>query len=301
MTEPTCPVCGGASLRPSVSPPEIVVLRCTGCGHRVARHGDGTDAGVDYHAQYDEGLLEALRATRVRQSVQLIRLLERRVPHLSKIVDYGAGRGWFLEACRNARISPIAGVDTSQISVDGLAALGIEALRLAEDESGPAVLPRLSFRPRVLTLLDVVEHFPPERLQHRLRSIVEGCGDGLEFVAMKVPVAGTLYGAAAALSRAGAPGLLRQLYQGGTWPPHFNYFSRTSAERLLESAGLSIVERAGDPDFEPDFLGQRIGARGPVLQTLSRVAGDALAAVIQTSGRFDSLILLAVPARTREN
>ena len=169
MTEPTCPVCGGASLRPSVSPPEIVVLRCTGCGHRVARHGDGTDAGVDYHAQYDEGVLEALRATRLRQSVQCIRLLERRVPHLSKIVDYGAGRGWFLEACRNARISPIAGVDTSQISVAGLAALGIEALRLAEDESGPAVLPRLSFRPRVLTLLDVVEHFPPERLQSRLR------------------------------------------------------------------------------------------------------------------------------------
>lgn len=293
-----CPICDGRSLSQSIAPPGLLVARCRACGHRVAAHEAGSGPGIDYHEQYDDGaFLEALRATRVRQAGRLIELLRRHVSSLSGVVDYGAGRGWFLEACRSAGVAPVAGVDTSQVSVKGLAASGIEAHRVPDDESGADVLSRLSFRPRVVSLLDVIEHFPPERLQTRLRSIVEACGKELELVVVKVPVAGLLYAAAAALCRAGAPGLLRQLYQAGTWPPHFNYFSPASAEMLLASAGLCVIERVGDPDFEPDCLGQRIGATRPVVRTLARIGGEALGATIRITGRFDSVVFLARPTR----
>jgi hypothetical protein len=130
-----------------------------------------------------------------------------------------------------------------------------------------------------------------------MRSIVDACGEELEVVAVKVPVAGFLYGGAALLARSGAPGILGQLYQVGTWPPHFNYFSTTSAERLLSSVGLCVVDRIGDPDFEPEFLGSRIGAGGPVLRTLARFGGEALGAAIRVTGLFDSAIFLAKRAR----
>ena len=257
--------------------------------------GDG-GSGIDYHRQYDDGaFLDALRATRVRQAGRLLALLYRHVQHLSGILDYGAGRGWFLEACRAAGVSPVAGVDTSDVSVESLRASGIEAHRLPEEEDAAGVLSRLSFRPRVLTLLDVVEHFPPDRLKARFEGIVSGCGPDLELVVIKVPVPGLLYAAASALWGVGAPGPLRQLYQAGTWPPHFSYFSPVSAELLLKSAGLSLIDRIGDPDFEPDLLGQRIGATHPFVNALARIGGEALGATIRATGRFDSALFLARP------
>ena len=234
MTSPGhCPVCGGQRLDPPLALPGLRIFACPACGHREAAHDAEPELVRDYHGQYDDGaFLDALRATRMRQAGHLIGLLRRHVPDLSRIVDYGAGRGWFLEACRSAGVAPVAGVDTSPLSVGGLGAAGIEA-HLLPTGNGEGVLSRLSFRPRVLCLLDVVEHFPPDELEARLRGIVGACGEDLEVVLVKVPVAGLLYAGARALSRLGVSGPLLQLYQAGTWPPHFNYFSPASAERLF--------------------------------------------------------------------
>lgn len=288
-----CPICGGQRLGSPLALRGLWIVRCRACGHREAVHDAEPCNGSDYHEQYDGGtFLEALRATRVRQARLLIELLRRQVPDLSDVVDYGAGRGWFLKACRSAGVVPVAGVDTSQIAVEGLKALGIEAHRLSQ-EKGESVLAQLSFRPRVVSLLDVLEHFPPVRLEALLRGIVSACGERL--VVVKVPVAGLLYAGANALCRVGRPGPLRQLYQAGTWPPHFNYFSPASAEKFLTAAGLSVVERVGDPDFEPACFGQRIGVRGRVPNAVARLGGEALAAAVRLSGRFDSNIFLARP------
>ncbi len=293
----TCPICYGTSLRQSIAPPGLAVARCRTCSHRTAIHEAGAGPGIDYHEQYEGGVfLEALRATRVRQAGRLIDLLRRRVPNLSHLVDYGAGRGWFLEACQSAGIAPIAGVDTSQVSVQGLRASGIEAHRFSSDDSEADALSRLSFRPRVVSLLDVLEHFPPEELQTRVRNIVAACGRELELVVVKVPVPGLLYAGAEAFCRIGFSGPLRQLYQVGTWPPHLNYFSPSSAEMLLASAGLSVMERTGDPDFEPGYLGQRMGAAQPLLRTAARIGGEVLGAAIRITGSWDSAVFLGKPA-----
>lgn len=291
-----CPVCEERGLDRSIELPGLRVARCRACGHRVAMHDAEPGPDRDYHEQYDRGtFLEALRATRLRQAGLLIGHLRRHVPNLSGVVDYGAGRGWFLEACRSAGIAPVAGADTSQMAVEGLQASRIEAHRLPGDEGVADVFSRLSFRPRVLCLLDVVEHFPPDRLQARFRGIVAACGRDLELVVVKVPLPGLLYAGAMALSRVGAAGPLRQLYQAGTWPPHFNYFSGASAEGLLAAAGLSVIERVGDPDFEPACLGQRMGAKRLAGRALARIGGEALAAAVRITGRFDSAAFLARP------
>jgi methyltransferase family protein len=294
----SCPICEARGLERSIDLPGLRVARCRACGHRVAIHDTKAPGSLrDYHEQYDGGpFLEALRATRVRQAALLIGRVRRHVPSLSGLVDYGAGRGWFLEACRSAGVAPIAGLDTSPMSVEGLKRSGIEAHRLPDDEALADVFSRLPFRPRVVSLLDVIEHFPPERLRARVRGIVAACGADLELVVVKVPLAGLLYAGATALCGLGAPGPLRQLYQVGTWPPHFNYFSGPSAETLLASAGLSVIERLGDPDFEPGCFGQRIGAKGPAGRALARIGGEALAAAVRVSGRFDSMVLFARPA-----
>ena len=189
----------------------------------------------------------------------------------------------------------MAGVDTSHLAVEGLAAAGVEARLLVDGEDGPDVLSQLSFRPRVVTLLDVVEHFPLEALKVRFRKIVTASGPELELVAMKVPVAGLLYGGATALGWVGASGFLRQLYQAGTWPPHFHYFCQTSAERLFRAAGLSVVDRAWDLDFEPDALGARLGAAGPLGRAVARAAGEALGVLAGATRRYDSLVLFGTP------
>ena len=295
MSEP-CPVCGGNRLDSPLVLPGLRIARCRACGHREGLHEAQDHTGGDYHEQYDNGaFLDALRATRVRQARLLIGLLRRHLPELSAVVDYGAGRGWFLEACRSAGVAPVAGVDTSQIAVDGLSANGIEAHRLPEGEETSGILSLLSFRPRAISLLDVLEHFPPEQLESRLSGIVSACGEKLELVIVKVPVPGLLYAGAEALYRLGNPGPLRQLYQAGTWPPHFNYFSPTSAEKVLAAAGLSVIERVGDPDFEPETFGERIGALGTATKAFARVGGAALGAAVRVSGRFDSSIFVARP------
>jgi hypothetical protein len=261
----------------------------------VAAHAAATVSLSDYHEQYEHTLAEALRVTRVRQAARILALVGEHVPGPSALVDYGAGRGWFLQACRSAGIAPLAGVDTSRLSVEGLVQSGIEAHLLGEDGSGVDVLSRLSFPPRVLTLLDVVEHFPPETLEKRLRAIVRACGSRLELVVIKVPVPGLLYAGAAVLRRAGASGPLLQLYQSGTWPPHFNYFSSDSIRRLVAAADLSTVAAVGDADFDAPAFGSRIGMRTALGRAVARVAGGVASAAVHLTRAFDSLVVLARP------
>lgn len=162
---------------------------------------------------------------------------------------------------------------------------------MSERDAPEGALRRLSFSPRVVAFLDVIEHFPPAEVAANLRGTLAAAGDGLELIVIKVPVPGLLYTGASVMSGLGAPAPLRQLYQAGTWPPHFSYFSPTSLRSLLADCGLSVVEAVGDADFEAATLPDRIGARGP----LGRVAGLALAAAVHASGRFDSTIVLARP------
>ena len=109
----------------------------------------------------------------------------------------------------------------------------------------------------VLCLLDVLEHFPSDRLEARLREIVSACGGSSELVMVKVPVAGLLYTGASTLSRLGVARSAPSALPGRrTWPPHFNYFSPASAERLFAAAGAFRDRSASEtPTSSPSRSG----------------------------------------------
>jgi hypothetical protein len=234
----------------------------------------------------------------MRQARLILALLRRHLPAVSAIADYGAGRGFFLAACKEAGVTPLAGLDTSPLAVESLRASGIEAHLISADEHPEPALGRLTFRPKVVTLLDVVEHFPPLEMGARVRSAVAGVGSALELLVVKVPVPGLLYAGSGLSSRLGSHGPLRQLYQAGTWPPHFNFFSTASLGRFLADCGLRVVEAVGERDFDVEALPDRVGARLHTSRAVLRLGGRPLAAVVESTGWFDSMIVLARPIRS---
>jgi SAM-dependent methyltransferase len=293
----TCPICRAGGLRRSLEIPGLLVLRCAKCGHGLSRQPPPSGSDLDYHVQYDGGaFVDALRETRERQAALVIGAIRRHLSRPGDLLDVGAGRGWFLQACRREGIAPVAGVDTSELAVDGLRKAGLEAhLLTGEGVREEGWSRTLAFRPRVVTLLDVLEHFPPEEVATTLRGVLEECRE-LELLVVKVPIRGLLHGLARLLSLVGLQGPIRQLYQVGTWPPHLNYFSTRSVEALVRDLGLDVTGILGDADFEPALLAERMGARNRFFRFLARGAGAGLGLAIRTTRRFDTTILFARPA-----
>jgi hypothetical protein len=294
----SCPVCGSRRLTRSFRTPHLAVQRCRVCKHRIADHLLLTPSSVDYHEQYDQGeFLASLAATRRRQAAIILRLIGKQLATADGLVDFGAGRGWFLEACREAGLRSLAGVDTSELAVRSLADRHFGATVVSASTTDyAAALRDLPFRPRILTLLDVVEHFTPDRLRPTMASILLGLQPGLELVVIKVPDAGgLLYRTARLLLGAGAEAPIEQLYQVGTDPPHWNYFSRRSMCRFLESMGLVVLATRGDRDFEASSLAQRARALAGK-PALGRVVGSLAAGLADLTGWQDATIYVVAPA-----
>jgi hypothetical protein len=151
----------------------------------------------------------------------------------------------------------LAAMDTSRLAVEAARARGIAGLLVKNDGSDMSFA-ALPFAPRVLTLLDVIEHFPPTQLHSRIDALLRAL-PSVQIVVVKVPTSsGPLYACASLMARLGLGGPLDQLYQVGTNPPHYNYFSRRSLRRLLEQCGLTPIEMFGDLDFEPRLLPDRV-------------------------------------------
>jgi len=293
-----CPICGRTGLAETLVLSDLSVASCRHCGHRLARH-EAIPRPADYHEQYDAGsFLDSLRETRRRQAGLIVDAIRRQVPDASGLLDFGAGRGWFLSECRSQGINPVAGCDTSELSVSTLRAAGLEAHLVPGD--GPAVelaAGRPSFGPRILTLLDVVEHIEPAALASWLRTLLAACGDRLELVVIKVPVPGLLQVLARFVAAFGVQSPIRQIYQVGTFPPHYHCFSSRSMQILLDSIGLELLGWIGDRDFEPEWLPERMGVTGVASRLFVRAGGRVLSAAIRMTGLFDTGIFVSRPRR----
>lgn len=287
-----CAICGARAVRRDFHTPRVRVTHCKGCGHRAAEHADVSREAVDYHLQYEQtGFLAALQQTRMRQAARILAMIRDRVPKGGGIVDFGAGRGWFLEAARAAGFEQLAGADRSELALRLLRERGFEALPIAQGWQGSRELPSASFRPDVLTALDVLEHLPALDAAPQLRELLKHFRPRL--LVLKVPVSsGLLYRSARALLRLGAGAPIEQLYQVGTQPPHFSYFSRRSLKVLLARVGVCVVQEQLDLDFEPAQLSRRARA----LQRLGRAAntlGVLAGAAAEVARLQDSTIVLA--------
>lgn len=267
----------------------------------MAEHRTDARRDVDYHRQYDEGeFLGSLATTRRRQATTILEHIRAQLPDADALLDFGAGRGWFLEEARASGMTRLAGTDTSSDAVGGLRQQGIEGVLIPPptDNGWDVRLGTLSFRPRVVTFLDVIEHFGAERLSSMFGGIVGQLRSDLELVVIKVPVSdGLLYRTAGVLARARLSGPLDQLYQVGTFPPHYSYFSRRSIAEFLIRSGLQPVATFGLLEFDPATVGSRVAALRRVPSAATRLLGAAMALAAQPTTK-DSYVVLARPIRS---
>jgi SAM-dependent methyltransferase len=288
-----CWVCGAAT-RPFWSDRLLRAAACARCGHIVAQHAPVDAEGTDYHLAYEQGdFVAALGATRRRQAWRLLDVLGSLGPPPS-FFDFGCGRGFLIDAARERGYSDIAGGDVSELALGLLRERGVPALALdAEQPFEKLDLSSLPFVPKAITLLDVIEHFPGD-LAARLRPWVEALPSGVELLAIKVPVRdGLLFSMATIACQLGVGALGQQLFQAGTYPAHYQYFSRRSLDMLLERLGLERLVVVDDLDFEPEELARRMSHGGPSLRQLAGPLGQLLGAAVRVSRREDSRLVVA--------
>jgi hypothetical protein len=172
----------------------------------------------------------------------------------------------------------------------------MQGIALSEGDFRAIDASTLQFPPTVLTLLDVVEHFPVEGFTSRLARLFDTLRPTLKWVVIKVPVSdGMLFRTASIASRVGLHGPLHQLFQVGTTPPHRHYFSRGSLRLLTERLGLQMVELLADPDFEPEALADRIHLLRSAPRPAKAALRTAFAALdrVRPDSLCDSAIVVA--------
>ena len=293
-----CPVCGHETMRGDLVTPRVAVSTCGRCGHRVARHAAPRDDQVDYHREYDtEEFLPVLADTRRDQARRILARMRGELAAADSLLDFGAGRGWFVEQALAAGLRHVAGADTSGDAVRYVRESGAESVRVEMPGDGAwrPDLGALTFRPRILTMLDVIEHFPADRLPDMLGTIVDTLRPELELVVIKVPVAeGLLYRSSVLLARAGVCGPIEQLYQVGTFPPHESYFTERSLSTLLRRVGLWETARIGMLDFDPERFGPRVTALRHAPRAAARALGTVAAALAAVTS-YDATVVFARP------
>lgn len=294
VNEAACWVCEGRT-RAFWKNEAFESIACVACGHLQAAHRvDPEAASVDYHLGYDqEAFVTALATTRRRQARRVLDALPSQ-SRPSSLFDFGCGRGWFLEVARERGITQLGGGDTSEVALELLRQRGMLAVKL--DAAQPFEhldFNRLGFAPEVITFLDVLEHFEGD-LARRLSPWLAALPKAVRYVVIKVPMRDGLLFTTADLARhVGVAGLGKQLFQCGTYPPHYQYFTRRSLDRFVARLGLSPSAVLDDLDFEPEGLGSRLSSSGALIRRLAPLAGELLGAAARGLKRADSRIVIA--------
>lgn len=250
-----CHVCG-AALREEHADATLSVFRCGACEHRQARHLRAATGDYYEHTPQAPAFLASLEETRRRQARELLARVTPRVGTAAPWLDFGCGRGWFLDEAARAGRPALAGFDSSALSRQWLADRGVAAPAPRADDAHWPDWSTSAVRPEVASLLDVVEHFEaPEAPLARLATELPT----LRWAVVKVPISdGALFQVARRLRQV-APGPYRQLFQVGTTPPHWHYFSRASLARWAASlVDWRPALEWTDPDVD-DLFG-RVGA-----------------------------------------
>lgn len=294
MTAARCWACSSQT-KPFWTNDQFTAVECAKCGHIQVEHQPAPQTiAEDYHRNYDQdGFLASLAVTRRRQAERLLDALAALGP-IDGLFDYGCGRGWLLEIAKRRGVTRLAGGDVSELALQLLREKGIQDVPLAPSpEPQRPDFEALGFLPQVVTLLDVVEHFPGD-LTSKFTPWIAGLPASVRVVVFKVPIReGLLFTLADGARRVGIEGIGRRLFQAGTHPPHYQYFTRRSLESFVSQIGLKPLRTIDDLDFEPQELGHRLPAGLAPLRALAAPAGRLLSAVAETLGRTDSRIVIA--------
>jgi SAM-dependent methyltransferase len=290
-----CWVCGQGTRRFWAND-ALEALECQSCGHICAEHRELSGApGADYHLDYDQGdFLAALAVTRRRQAGRLLDALQVLADPPRALFDFGCGRGFFLDLARERGVERLAGGDVSDLALQLLRERGLPALKLDAVEPFERLdLSQLPFLPEALLFLDVLEHFSGDLIA-RLRPWLRALPGAVRYLVIKVPVReGLLFAMASGARHLRVESLGKQLFQVGTFPPHYQYFSQGSLERFVGQLGLRPVTVLDDLDFEPEELGRRMSGASAWMRRLAPLGGQLLGAAARISRKMDSRIVIA--------
>jgi len=263
---------------------------CLECGHRTAKHDSTTKNTSDYHLQYEQkNFVESLKQTRVRQANLIYENLRALGGNVDGVVDVGCGRGWFLETLQKRGVRNLAGMENSKLGLSNLESMNISGIET--DVALNFDKKQMPFAPRVLCFLDVLEHFAGPSYSI-LEPFMDTFRDSLEFIVIKVPISnGLLYKIANGLARLGWFGPLLQLYQAGTFPPHYHYFSARSIQILAHKNPLIASTVVGDLDFEPDSFRHRFWSAPLAIREICGMIGGGLYYAARLLNLYDSHLL----------
>lgn len=308
-----CPACGSGSLKKSLVFPGHFVLKCHICQHRIVKF-TSQDAGPsiaehsDLHQEIEsEEFLKSLLTTRKRQASLIlshIASLSNLPPNVARVVDFGCGRGVFIEEANSSRTYgsdvEIIGVDNSEIALSIAAKLGAKAFHSTVDYPhtlDPLITGSQNERPSGTDIfaLDVIEHFESGDIASDLRHLT--AFRDLRLFVVKVPVSnGILHRIGFALARIGIVGPLMGLLLSDSAFPHRHVFSLESLQTAAERAGFTLVSRIDDEDFEFEQLGdraERLTGRFPkALKSALRATLNGIGRALRLIPRRDSTILI---------
>jgi hypothetical protein len=247
-----CEICH-ADTELEITDDHFTVYRCKYCKHRKAHWPKGSALRPDYYEEgntdVSESFVRALLETRQRQARNIVVEAQRLVGNKIGWLDFGAGRGVLLEQVKAANQALVVGYDNSSVATKEMQRAGILTL----DQLPETDLTHIG----IVSCLDVIEHFSDPL--SALQKITNDYTNAQLFI-VKVPRADSiLFCIAKIMHKLGMKAPFRQLFQDGTWPPHFQYFSDRSLEIFTSNAGLQPLRRNFDPDFDDIF--SRLGLR----------------------------------------
>jgi SAM-dependent methyltransferase len=292
ITLPRCPVCDDARARPRYQKFGLPLVRCTGCGlvyanPRLTPEEIWQRYSPDYfwreylpalgvqNGQFDLDYFDARHAA-------MLRFIARHHPVRGRLIEVGAGAGFFLKAAERAGWSA-AGIEISSEGVEfSTTRLGLDVRReSAEDLSVPAA------SCDVVVMFDVIEHLldPVAALERVRRALRPG---GLLVVS--------------------TPNLhaVTRLALGAEWAvlspaEHLYNFSAATLGRLLRRAGFEHVafERhydglGVDETMNPRYTHAPESVRNRVYRAWLTRVGRFVYRTVQALGGADSLLATAV-------
>jgi SAM-dependent methyltransferase len=280
-----CPVCGGtqatdrfavptdateggvnpAGFRPSSDQFGLTVARvvtCTTCGHGALAEPPPKAAVQTAYEEAADPVSLREEAGQVETALRALADIEHFVAP-GRLCDLGCWTGSFVAAAHERGWEAI-GVEPSKWASDRARARGLDVRTATMEDSGLA-----DGSLRLVVLCDVVEHLeqPASALQLARRLLEPG---------------GALY-----ITIPDAGSRLAKVMGRRWWsviPMHLQYFTRSSARRLLEEEGFEVRSVTSHAKvFTARYYAERLGGYHPMLARLST-------AVVDRSGRGDRLV-----------
>lgn len=235
----TCPVCSNNGFRTKRLLSSIAIDVCTRCGFLISQI-DRLAVQSEFSRINEDAYHKAIGVVRRHQAAEILSFVRTHSRGLKDWVDIGCSFGYLLFEAREA------GYDVGGVEPDEKALAHARAL-LGENTVQQGWMTEKTAPDScvdVISMLDVLEHIPPEDLNELARMINRKLRpEGL--LVIKVPSTDGLYFRLAhgllPISRSTASGFVKRLWQCDYEYPHTVYFNEETIKLFLQNNGFEPI------------------------------------------------------------